>query len=82
VRRLYLFWPDAATCWVDVTATIDRRIEALACHVSQVREPELLAARLREWAAEEGEPIGAAAGEAFRLIMIDDEPVGEDAPRG
>jgi LmbE family N-acetylglucosaminyl deacetylase len=77
VRRLYLFWPNVATCWVDVTATIERRIAALACHASQVREPDVLAERLRTWAAEEGQPIGAAAGEAFRLIVIDDDPAGE-----
>ena len=74
VRRIYLFWPNVATCWVDVTATIERRIEALACHASQIREPRLLAERMRSWAAEEGMPIGAAAGDVFRLIVIDDEP--------
>jgi len=78
VRRLYLFWPNTATCWVDVGETIQRRIDALACHASQVRQPELLAERLRAWAAEEGEPIGVAAGEAFRLIVLDDEPALED----
>jgi LmbE family N-acetylglucosaminyl deacetylase len=79
VGRLYLFWPNVPTCWVDVSATIERRIQALACHASQVHEPHLLGERIRAWAAEEGEPIGVAAGEAFRLIVIDD-PVGEDAP--
>ena len=74
VRRIYLFWPNVATCWVDVTATIERRIEALSCHASQVREPRLLAERMRSWAAEEGMPIGAAAGDVYRLIVIDDEP--------
>jgi hypothetical protein len=28
---------------------------------------------MRKWATEEGEPIGAAAGEALRLIVIDDD---------
>ena len=74
VRRLYLFWPNAPTAWVDVSATIDRKVAALRCHASQVADPDGLEARIRAWAAEEGEPIGAAAGEAFRVIVIDDDP--------
>ena len=78
VRRLYLFWPNAPDTWVDVTATFDRRLDALRCHVTQLHHPERLEERLRTWAAEEGAPIGAACGEAFRLIVIDDDE--EDAP--
>jgi LmbE family N-acetylglucosaminyl deacetylase len=74
VRRLYLFWPNAPTAWVDVVGTLDRKIAALRCHASQVADPDGLEARIRAWAAEEGEPIGAAAAEAFRVIVIDDDP--------
>jgi LmbE family N-acetylglucosaminyl deacetylase len=73
VRRMYLFWTNHPTVWVDVTATIDRRIDALRAHVSQIKEPAKLAERMHEWAAEEGEPIGVSAGEAFRLIVIDED---------
>ncbi|HEY7132049.1 MAG TPA: PIG-L deacetylase family protein [Candidatus Limnocylindrales bacterium] len=73
VRRLYLFWPNEPNVRVDVSATIDRKIAALAAHASQIREPDKLAERIRTWAAEEGEAIGAAAGEALRLIVIDDD---------
>jgi LmbE family N-acetylglucosaminyl deacetylase len=79
VARLYLFWSERPDTWVDVSATLDRKIAALAEHKSQIREPERLAERIRDWAAEEGEPIGVAAAEALRLIVIDedeaDEPV-------
>src|SRR6188508_1775072 len=34
VRRLYLFWSNHASAWVDITATIDRKIAALAEHRS------------------------------------------------
>ena len=78
VRRLYLFWPETPTAWVDVSATVERKVDALRCHASQVADTDGLAARIRAWLAEEGEPIGAAAGEAFRLIVIDDEP--DEAP--
>ncbi len=73
VRRLYLFWSDKSDTWVDVTSTVDRKIAALREHASQIREPEALADRIREWAAEEGAPIGVAAAEALRLIVIDDD---------
>jgi len=33
---------------------------------------------MRAWAAREGAPIGARYGEAFRLVVIDED--GEDAP--
>jgi LmbE family N-acetylglucosaminyl deacetylase len=80
VRRLYLFWPNAPTAWVDVTGTVDRKIAALRCHASQVADPDGLEARIRAWTAEEGEPIGVAAAEAFRVIVIDDDP--NEGPHG
>ncbi|HEY8632838.1 MAG TPA: PIG-L deacetylase family protein [Candidatus Limnocylindrales bacterium] len=73
VRRLYLFWPNDPNVRVDVTATIDRKIAALIAHASQIHEPAKLEERIRAWAAEEGEPIGVAAGEALRLVVIDDD---------
>jgi LmbE family N-acetylglucosaminyl deacetylase len=77
VRRLYLFWSNRPTVRVDVSATIARKIEALLAHASQIKEPARLEDRIRTWALEEGRPIGAAAAEALRLIVID-----EDADEG
>jgi len=73
VRRLYLFWSDKSDTWVDISATLDRKIEALRAHASQIQDVDGLGDRIRSWAAEEGERIGAAAGEALRLIVIDDD---------
>ena len=73
VRRLYLFWPNEPNARVDVTTTIDRKIAALRAHTSQIHEPEQLEERIRAWAAEEGEPIGVAAAEALRVVVIDDD---------
>jgi LmbE family N-acetylglucosaminyl deacetylase len=73
VRRMYLSWSNQATAWVDVTGTIDRKIAALRAHASQIRHPDELEARIREWAREEGEPIGVAAAEAHRVIVIEDD---------
>ena len=73
VRRLYLFWSNQPTIWVDVSATLDRKLAALAAHASQIHDADGLATRIRAWAAEEGAPIGAAAAEALRLVVIDDD---------
>jgi LmbE family N-acetylglucosaminyl deacetylase len=73
VRRLYLFWPNDPNVRVDITTTLDRKIAALAAHASQIHEPDKLAERIRNWARDEGEPIGVAAAEALRVVVIDDD---------
>jgi LmbE family N-acetylglucosaminyl deacetylase len=75
VRRLYLFWPNDPDVWVDVSPTLDRKIDALRAHASQIKHPERLAERIRGWASDEGKEVGVAAAEAFRAVIIeaDDE---------
>jgi LmbE family N-acetylglucosaminyl deacetylase len=73
VRRLYLFWSDRPDVWVDVSATLDRKIRALAAHVSQIRDPAGMAERLLRSAADLGTAIGVPAAEALRLIVIDED---------
>ena len=80
VRRLYLFWSNRSNAWIDVTATLDRKLGALRAHPSQIRQPEQLEPRIRDWAREEGEVIGVEAAEAMRVIVIEpDEPPVEAA---
>jgi LmbE family N-acetylglucosaminyl deacetylase len=56
---------------VDVTATIDRKIAGLLCHVSQHTHPQETAKMVREWMMNTaklfGLPDGAAA-ETFRVV--------------
>lgn len=73
VRRLYLFWSNHPSAWVDVTTTIDRKVAALLAHPSQIHHPDRLEGRIREWAAEEGSAIGVAAAEALRVIVIEED---------
>jgi len=80
VRRMYLFWPTEPNIRIDISTTLDRKIAALRAHASQVREPARLDERIRAWAAEEGQAIGVAAGEALRLIVIDDDE--DEGPSG
>jgi LmbE family N-acetylglucosaminyl deacetylase len=80
VRRLYLFWPNDPNVWVDVSGTVERKIEALRAHASQIHEPDKLETRIREWAGETGAKIGAAGAEAFRLVIIEDDE--DEGPTG
>jgi LmbE family N-acetylglucosaminyl deacetylase len=73
VRRIYLFWSDRTDTWVDISDTLDRKIEALRAHASQIHEPGELAERIGSWAGEEGAAIGVTAAETLRLVVIDDD---------
>lgn len=70
VARLYLFWTDRPNAWVDVGATLERKIAALREHASQIREPEALQERIRSWATEDGKRVGVEAAESFRLVVL------------
>ncbi|MBX7160817.1 MAG: PIG-L family deacetylase [Acidimicrobiia bacterium] len=54
---------------VDVTTTIDRKVEALRAHVSQVGERDV-ATMVREWARRVGEAHGMAYAEGFHRIDV------------
>ncbi len=73
VRRIYLFWPNEPDTWIDVSGTIQRKVNALRRHASQLKHPDELEGRILRSAAETGRPIGAAAAEAFRLVVIDED---------
>ncbi|KAB2910068.1 MAG: PIG-L family deacetylase [Kofleriaceae bacterium] len=65
-------WPDPATAFVpqhfvDITSTVDRKLEAMACYTSELRaapHPRSLEA-LRSRAAYWGQIVGRAYAEAF-----------------
>jgi LmbE family N-acetylglucosaminyl deacetylase len=80
VRRLYLFWSNHPTVRIDVSTTIGRKIEALRAHASQIKEPARLEKRILDWAREEGAAIGVEAGEALRVIIIDEDDEDGDTP--
>jgi LmbE family N-acetylglucosaminyl deacetylase len=74
VRRVYMMWPNQPDVWIDVSATADRKIEALRAHASQLHDPEAVFARVRARLAEQGAQIGVPAAEAYRLVVIDPDP--------
>ena len=48
VREVYLSGSLNPDVWVDITATFERKLAALRCHVSQIRDMEGLAQRMRD----------------------------------
>jgi LmbE family N-acetylglucosaminyl deacetylase len=69
VQALYLSGTLAPDAWVDVTSTIDAKVEALLCHESQLGETgEWLRTAVRERAEAEGRAIGVRYAEGFRLL--------------
>jgi LmbE family N-acetylglucosaminyl deacetylase len=69
LREVWIAGPGSNPRVVDITNTIDRKIEALMCHRSQLPgEPDEVGGWLRERSAEIGKPAGFAYGESFRVI--------------
>ena len=74
VRRLYLMWSNRPDVWIDVASAVDRKVEALRCHASQIHDSEAVFARIRGRLVEQGAYIGVPAAEAYRLVVIDQDP--------
>jgi LmbE family N-acetylglucosaminyl deacetylase len=84
LRELWIMGPGAKPHAVDIIGTIDRKIEALLCHESQVGDDaEGIADRVRRYTEEAGRPHGYGHAETFQVISqgpgFHDEDV-EDGP--
>ena len=71
VEELYLSGTLEPDVWVDVSATIEIKAAAIACHASQIGETgEWLRRAVRDRAEESGREAGVALAEGFRLITL------------
>ncbi|NJP04363.1 MAG: PIG-L family deacetylase [Chloroflexaceae bacterium] len=68
VNEVYLMLTLQADTVVDITSTIDRKLEALACHASQVGQESL--DRIREWNADNGKELGCDYAEVYRVMRF------------
>lgn len=67
--ELWIAGPAKGPVAVDISSTVDRKIEALLCHKSQVGEDaDEVADWVRTYFAELGEDAGYAFAETFRVI--------------
>lgn len=70
VREVYLWGSQHPNTWVDISRTLERKIAALRCHRTQIRNPDELATRLRERARQTGQSGGLELAEAFWKITL------------
>lgn len=70
VAELFLWSTNEANQLVDIGATLERKIAALAHHASQFRDFGETARWLRRGAEELGERAGYPAAEGFRRVML------------
>lgn len=70
LRELWITGPAGGPVVVDISSTIDRKIESLVCHRSQIGEDTAAVGEwVRGWCAELGESHGYDYAESFRVIF-------------
>jgi LmbE family N-acetylglucosaminyl deacetylase len=71
VSAVYLSGTLEPNCWIDIAGTLERKIDALMCHASQLTDTgEWFRDFMRERAASTGAPAGLAYAEAFRRLTL------------
>lgn len=80
VKEVYITGTEKPNIYVDISATLDRKIEALRCHKSQLDPGD--GQWIRDWAAESGKAAGLAYAEAFRVMKLVSEEGSSDAGSG
>jgi LmbE family N-acetylglucosaminyl deacetylase len=71
VRSVYLSGTLEPNCWVDITPTLEQKIDALFCHASQLTETgEWFREFLRQSAEEAGRAAGVRYAEGFRRLVF------------
>ena len=70
VRQILVAGATGAAVWIDISATLELKIEALRQHVSQFPDGWDPSEMIRAWAAEEGARGGLPYAEAYRRIVL------------
>jgi LmbE family N-acetylglucosaminyl deacetylase len=67
LQEIYVTGPGERDFAVDISSTIDRKIDALKSHVSQVGESDI-GAWIRQWTSENGKKHGYDHAEMFTVV--------------
>jgi LmbE family N-acetylglucosaminyl deacetylase len=70
VPELWFYAPAEVDFFVDITEVLDRKIEAVSRHTSQIRDVAAMAERLRSRAVEIGAHHNVGAAEEFKRLRI------------
>lgn len=74
VSEMYFFGTAQPDTWIDITSTLDLKIKALRCHVSQIKAPRVMEELVRTWFGEWGREKGMDYAERFRRLQIFQDP--------
>jgi LmbE family N-acetylglucosaminyl deacetylase len=69
VKRLYIHGTDKPDTWIDITETIDIKVEALKKHVSQVSVDEV-EKWMKDWAKEDAKDKDFEYAESHRVMVL------------
>jgi LmbE family N-acetylglucosaminyl deacetylase len=75
VAELYLGFSTDPKVFVDTTPAVDRKIQSLLCHSSQVGEE--VQEMVKKWDAETGAQVGVGFAETFRVMYLNRDPMAE-----
>src|SRR5215468_2651320 len=71
IKEVHMMWFENPALVVDITETIDLKLKALQCHVSQFKDFAAVEKRIRDRNAELGKSHGLAYAETFERIVMD-----------
>jgi LmbE family N-acetylglucosaminyl deacetylase len=70
VPQIWFYAPAEVDFFVDIGEVLERKIEAIRCHASQLRDPAGIADRMRTRAGEVGARHGVQYAEEFKRLKI------------
>ena len=70
VKRLYIHGAEKSDTWVDISKTINVKIDALRKHVSQISSDWDVEKEMRNWAKETGKKKKLKYAEAFKVMIL------------
>jgi LmbE family N-acetylglucosaminyl deacetylase len=74
ISEFYFFATAQPDTWVDIEPTLELKIKALRCHISQIKNPKVMEELVRTWFRAWGRERGLAYAERFRRLQIFHDP--------
>ncbi len=70
IKEAWFFGTDNPTEFVDITKTIDKKLEALEQHKSQIEDLKQMKDRVIKWSSETGKKAKMKYAEGFRKVQL------------
>ncbi len=70
VHEVFVYWPKNPNYFIDISETIDKKVEAIKAHASQLDDPEETGQWMKNLAAEEGQKNGVKFAESFTRLLL------------